>query len=76
METTSQQNDKVIKEFSGILSLKYHRGDADPSFAFVDDDYIHKSLLLKHNIDPDCHVKGKAVLEDDGKWKAFWLEIE
>ena len=76
VETTSQQNDKVIKEFSGILSLKYHRGDADPSFAFVDDYYIHKSLLLKHNIDTDCHVKGKAVLEDDGKWKAFWLEIE
>jgi hypothetical protein len=42
VETTSQQNDKVIKEFSGILSLKYHRGDADPSFAFVDD-YVVKA---------------------------------
>lgn len=87
VEKTTDRNERVLREFSGRLSVKYHGGGPDcwsfdddeepvePDFAFVGDYYIHKSLLAKNGITSDCNVNGKAVLGGDGKWKVFWLEV-
>ena len=91
VETTTDRNENVLREFSGRLSVKYHGGGGNswydeyddeegdsvdlPDFAFVGDYYVHKSLLVKYEITSDCNVKGKAVLGGDGKWKVFWLEV-
>lgn len=87
VEKTADRNERVLREFSGLLSVKYHGGGpdcwsfddeedlAEPDFAFVGDYYIHKNLLTQHGITSDCNVNGKAVLGGDGKWKVFWLEL-
>jgi hypothetical protein len=75
IEMTRDRNDDVVRPFSGRLLLKYHKGETTPGFAFVGDNYINKGLLAKNGITSDCNVRGKAVLDGDGKWKAFWLEV-
>ena len=88
VEKTTDRNERVLREFSGRLSVKYHGGGpdcwsfddeddpAEPDFAFVGDYYIHKNLLTQHGITSDCNVSGKAVLGGDGKWKVFALYVK
>ena len=44
-----------------------------PDFAFINDFYVPKYLLEKHNITTDCAVKAKAIFAGD-KWKVYDLE--
>jgi hypothetical protein len=88
VETTIDRNERVLREFSGRLTVKYHGGEPDdwyfndeehrpdPDFAFVGDYYIHKNLLVNYGITSNCNVRGRAVLGGDGKWKGFELEVE
>jgi len=44
-----------------------------PDFAFVEDCYVPKYLLEKHNIVEDCDIKATAIFVE-GKWKVIEIE--
>jgi hypothetical protein len=44
-----------------------------PDFAFINDFYVPKYLLEKHNIIADCTVKAKAIFAGE-KWKIYEIE--
>lgn len=46
----------------------------NPDFAFINDYYVPKYLLEKHNITTDCKVRAKAIFAGD-KWKVIEIEI-
>lgn len=46
----------------------------NPDFAFINDYYVPKYLLEKHNITTDCKVRVKAIFAGD-KWKVIEIEI-
>lgn len=76
VEDTDETDRNTIRQFSGYLEVKYHDNgnyQDKPDFAFVGNYYVHKSVLEHAGITHDCHVKGKAVLCGDGKWKVFQL---
>lgn len=67
---------------AGHLSVKYkydpYGDDQDgrePDFAFVEDMYVHRSILKKYGIKEDCDVTAKVVLGENGKWKVYALEV-
>lgn len=72
-EATDEINRDLIKDIKGRLKLKYrsHYDDGEPDFAFIDDYYVHRTILHKYNIDSDCDVKAKVIYSGDGKWKVF-----
>ena len=45
-----------------------------PDFAFVDDCYVHKSLLERHRITSDCHVHAAAVYTGRSRWKVYRID--
>jgi hypothetical protein len=44
-----------------------------PDFAFVDDYYVPKYLLERHNITDDCRVNARAIYAGD-RWKVIKIE--
>lgn len=75
-EATDEINSTLIKNISGRLELKYKDmyDDENPDFAFIGDNYVHKTILDKYNIDSDCQVNAKAIYSGDGKWKVYEIE--
>lgn len=79
VQTTDEVNSNVARTIDGTLVMKYHNpydeyeDDSEPDFAFIGDYYVHKKLLRKYKITKDCHVKAKAVLGGDNKWKVYEL---
>lgn len=72
VEQTREINTTLVKETEGYLSLKYNEFDIDnPSFAFIGDYYVHRSILEKYNIQRDCFVKAKVIYTGGGKWKVY-----
>lgn len=71
LEITEDTDPKLRKDITGWLELKYknfnHEQDF-PDFAFVNDFYVPKYLLDKHNITADCEVNAKVIFGGD-KWK-------
>ncbi len=76
----------VTKQISGWLDLKcrdrdwtFDEDDSNPyppDFAFINDYYVHKSVLRKHNITKNCYVVASLVLSGDNKWRVYDLEVE
>lgn len=78
---TDETNSNLRKDISGILKVKYKNNghfDEDwlesysdvikPDFAFINDYYVPKHLLEKHNITTDCNVNARAIFAgDNGK---------
>lgn len=85
-EPTNESSSDIVRHISGILKLKHSRKgwlndfDDDDSeqqsadYAFVEDCYVHKSILAKYNIAEDCHVSGRAVYTGNGRWSVFELD--
>ena len=87
IELTEEINSNLRKDISGILQVKYKNNgcfDDDwiesysdvvkPDFAFINDYYVPKFLLEKHNVTMDCQVKAKVIFAGD-KWKVYDIEI-
>ena len=70
-EASDETNGDLVKNISGSLVLKYKYDDDKPDYAFIGDYYVHKSILIKYNIESDCHVNAKVIYTGDGKWKVF-----
>ena len=84
---TDETNSNLRKDISGILKVKYKNNghfDEDwlesysdvikPDFAFINDYYVPKHLLEKHNITTDCNVNARAIFAGD-KWKVIRIGI-
>lgn len=69
---TEEVNEACIKSVSGELRITY-KSDGS-RFGFVEDCYVHNSLLEKYDIQEDCYVDAKIVYTGAGKWKVFELE--
>ena len=69
---TEEVNEACIKSVSGELRITY-KSDGS-RFGFVEDCYVHNSLLEKYDIQEDCYVDAKKVYTGAGKWKVFELE--
>ena len=83
---TDETTTSLRKEISGLLELKFklngrtvNFGDLDadennilPDFGFIDDFYVPKYLLKKHNITSNCKITARALLNGE-KWKIFEL---
>lgn len=70
---TDEVNLKAVKTIQGHLTLGY-RNDSHsnaPDFAFIDNYYVHRSILEKYCITEDCDVTAFAVYAGAGKWKVF-----
>ena len=62
------------KTIAGHLSLKYKDNKEEPEFAFINDHYVHKSILRKYHIDTDCEVKAEVIYAGSDKWKTISIE--
>lgn len=59
------ENEKLTKTIKKI-----------PDFAFIEDYYVPKYLLEKHNITVDCRVKAKVIYGEDKMNRPKWKVIE
>ena len=81
-------NERLQKDISGSLELKYKSGgytrdfyeldedekfEIDADFGFISDFYVPKYILKKYSIDSNCQVKARAIFSGD-KWKIIELE--
>lgn len=71
VEKTSEINPNAIKTIKGQLVLKYKDKlpDSTPDYAFIDDYYVHRSLLSEYKITEDCYVTADIVYSGRGKWR-------
>lgn len=71
VEETSEINPNAIKTIEGQLALKYidKLPDSTPDYAFIDDYYVHRSLLSEYKITEDCYVTADIVYAGRGKWR-------
>ena len=85
METSDEKNSSLLKSIDGEICLKYKTGygaidyyeaddDAIADFAFIDDYYIPKYLLEKHNITYNRKASCKAVFNGE-KWNIFEIKL-
>jgi hypothetical protein len=78
---TDQICENVTKIVSGNLSIRYkdyqpkNFGPSCPDYAFIEDYYVHRSILWKYDITDDCYVEAKLVLGGDNKWKVYDLSV-
>lgn len=70
---TEEINGNLRKSISGELELNYKSDNIFPDFGFVNDYYVPKYLLEKHNIMEDCDVKVTVIFTGD-KWKTVDIE--
>ena len=75
LQTTEETNSKIVKDVEGWLEIKSKYDDDSVDFGFVNDIYVPKNLLQKFHISSDCRVKAKAVINGEGKWRVFDLEL-
>lgn len=73
IKETNEVNRRAIKTIQGLLQLKYKDGDesGSPDFAFIDNYYVHRSLLARYRITTDRMVTADAVYAGQGKWKVI-----
>lgn len=68
------------KEVSGMLRVTFKDKDAEkgddryPDFAFVNDFYVHRSVLKAAGIRANCKVKGLMLVDPKNKWRMVKLE--
>ena len=89
LQQTDKKNESLLKKITSEIKLKYKEGirtrDFDeldeeeiktlsPNFAFIDDLYIPKFLLEKHNIKKNCFGRVRAI-NDGSKWKVIEIEL-
>lgn len=70
---TDEVNLNAVKTIQGHLTLGYRNDSHNnaPDFAFIDNYYVHRSMLEKYCITEDCDVTAFAVYVGAGKWKVF-----
>lgn len=74
IELTEETNTNLRKEITGIMVMKYRNYDVDsPDYAFIENCYVPKHLLEKHNIIDICRVNATAICTGD-KWKVIKIE--
>jgi hypothetical protein len=76
LQATDEVNPNLSKNISGFLEVKFYGSNYDeslPDFAFVNDYYVPKYLLEKHNITTNCKVNARAIFVSD-KWKVVEIE--
>lgn len=76
VELTEEVNPALQKSITGFLEVKYKDFNCDkdiPDFAFIEDYYVPKYLLEKHNITDDCEVDARVIYTGD-KWKVIEIE--
>jgi len=86
---TEEINEKLVKNISGSLELKFKSGgytksfhelDEDehlyikPDFAFISDIYVPKYILKKYSIESNCEANALAVFTGD-KWKVVEINV-
>ena len=71
---TTCTDDALRKTIAGHLSLKYKDNKEEPEFAFINDHYVHKSILRKYHINTDCEVKAVVIYAGSDKWKTISIE--
>ena len=88
-EYTNETKDYLRRDIFGEIKLKYKfknttydYGEAvklneiainEPDFAFIENCYVSKDLLEKHNITSNIQVKAKALFNSN-KWRVFDIE--
>lgn len=85
IQPTEEENSSLRKTINGRLIVKYKHNnsffydedgmDCEPDFAFINNIYVHKSILRKHHIKKDCNVTAQLVLSGDNTWKVYDLKI-
>lgn len=71
LQFTDEANEKLIKDVEGSLKLKYNIKNNVADFGFVVGVYVPKYILQEEHILKNCHVKAKAIIGNDGKWKVY-----
>jgi len=60
---SNEINQSIVESVSGLLSLKYKTADTSkPDFGFIDEFYVSKELLRKHNIEMDCFIDAEGMI--------------
>ena len=75
IQPSEKQQEGLRRVISGTLSVRFKNDveGLEPDFAFIDDFYVHRNLLKKHNILTDCRVVAHIVLSGNDKWKVYRL---
>ena len=81
IEPTQEVNLNLRKDITGLLIVKYKDSNYEenfPDFAFIEDYYVPKYLLEKHNITNDCKVNVRVIYGEDKmlrpKWKVMQIQ--
>jgi hypothetical protein len=87
INSTAESTAALRKDISGVLCLKSKefgstmdwedldwedRNVSSPSFGFIDDYYVSKEIIAKHQVDVNCQVNAKVVFTGE-KWKVYDL---
>lgn len=70
LNNTTEESNEMRKTIQGHLEIKY-KGNS--RFAFVNDIYVHDSVLTKNRITHDCYVSADVVYSSDDKWRVICL---
>ena len=59
---SNEVNQNIVNSISGLLSLNYKTTDkSKPDYGFIDDYYVSKELLRKHNIIEECYIVAEGM---------------
>lgn len=85
IQPTEEENCHLRKTINGRLIIKYKHNnnffydegdmDCEPDFAFINNIYVHRSILRKYHIKKDCNVTAQLVLSGNNTWKVYDLKI-
>lgn len=75
LKKSDTEDPRLSKIVEGTLRVMY-RGDksddtSEPDYGFINDMYVHKSVLRKHNVTEACNVVAKAIVNKDGRWSVY-----
>lgn len=64
----------ILRSFSGHFQFPH---DGRRHFGFVNDYYVHKSLIESHGLEDNALIEGRAILSDpdEGKWRVLDLKV-
>jgi len=66
----TDETNEMRKSITGLLTISFKE---NKYFAFVNDYYVHGSVLDRCGINNDCEVTADIVYSSDGKWRVYNL---
>lgn len=75
VQKSAEEREGLTGIVLGLLRVTCRGEGGEPDFAFLNNHYVHRSVLKKCGIRRDCIAYAKLVLGGDDKWKVYDLVV-